>query len=584
MSVGRPAWRFLVALAVGAASIVLPLALHPRPAAAASWAPSYDQDFPDPSVLVSGGSYFAYSTQTFLASVPGATSTDGIRWNTNTANILPALPPWASFGYTWAPSVAQDAAGQFVMYYAAHDDTLGTECLGRATASSADGPFVDTSSAPVLCQSTLGGSIDPDIFTDAQGQSYLLWKSDGNRDGQATHLWSEPMDADFDLEGSPTLLMSADQGWQGGIVEGPNLLEVQGAYYLFYSGNLYSTARYAVGFATCASPLGPCTDSPDNPVLTTTTGMSGPGGVSLFTALDGQLTMAFAAWPGAIGYAVGGYRAMYLADVSFEGGLPVFDPALDPPGGDGYWEAGADGGVFAFGAPFEGSAGGQHLAAPVVAITAPPGGHGYWLAAADGGVFAYGGAPYLGSMAGRALASPIVGMAATPDGGGYWLVAADGGVFAFGDASFFGSMGGSHLNSPIVGVAPDSGTGGYWLVGADGGVFAFHAPYVGSTGGRKLTRSIVGMAATADGGGYWLVGADGGVFSFGDAPFDGSMGAKVLNAPVIGMAATADGGGYWLMGADGGVFSFGDAPFDGSMGATVLDGPMVAVAAVPATS
>ena len=301
------------------------------------------------------------------------------------------------------------------------------------------------------------GSIDPDIFTDAQGQSYLLWKSDGNRDGQATHLWSEPMDADFDLEGSPTLLMSADQGWQGGIVEGPNLLEVQGAYYLFYSGNLYSTARYAVGFATCASPLGPCTDSPDNPVLTTTTGMSGPGGVSLFTALDGQLTMAFAVWPGAIGYAVGGYRAMYLADVSFEGGLPVFDPALDPPGGDGHWEAGADGGVFAFGAPFEGSAGGQHLAAPVVAITAPPGGHGYWLAAADGGVFAYGGAPYLGSMAGRALASPIVGMAATPDGGGYWLVAADGGVFAFGDASFFGSMGGSHLNSPIVGRRPRLG-------------------------------------------------------------------------------------------------------------------------------
>ena len=515
---------------------------------------------------MSGGSYFAYSTQTYLASVPGATSTDGVRWTTNTANILPALPPWASFGYTWAPSVAQDAAGQFVMYYAARDDALGTECLGRATASSADGPFVDTSSAPVLCQSTLGGSIDPDIFTDAQGQSYLLWKSDGNRDGQATHLWSEPLDADFDLEGSPTLLMSADQGWQDGIVEGPNLLEVQGAYYLFYSGNLYSTARYAVGFATCTSPLGPCTDSPDNPVLTTTTGMSGPGGVSLFTALDGRLMMAFAAWPGAIGYAVGGYRAMYLADVSFEDGVPVFDPAVDPPGSDGYWEEARTAGSLRST---------PRSKAPPEASTSP---RRWWpsphpLVAAGTGWRR----PTAGSSPTAARPTSVQwpdgtsprrssGMAATPDGGGYWLVAADGGVFSFGDASFFGSMGGSHLNSPSSAWPPTPAPGatGWWppTAACSHSTPPMSVPPEGA--GSPGPSSAWPRRQTAAGTGWWAPTA---ASSASVTPASSGPWARtLLNAPVVGMAATADSGGYWLMGADGGVFSFGDAGFFGSHG------------------
>ena len=44
-----------------------------------------------------------------------------------------------------------------------------------------------------------------------------------------------------------------------------------------------------------------------------------------------------------------------------------------------------------------GSAGGAHLAAPVVSL-APLASTGYWLAAADGGVFSYG-VPFHGSMA-----------------------------------------------------------------------------------------------------------------------------------------------------------------------------------------
>ena len=75
----------------------------------------------------------------------------------------------------------------------------------------------------------------------------------------------------------------------------------------------------------------------------------------------------------------------------------------------------------------------------------------YREVAADGGTFAFN-APFAGSMGGQHLNSPIVGMAFDSATGGYYEVAADGGIFAF-NAPFAGSMGDQHLNSPIVGMA-----------------------------------------------------------------------------------------------------------------------------------
>jgi hypothetical protein len=70
-----------------------------------------------------------------------------------------------------------------------------------------------------------------------------------------------------------------------------------------------------------------------------------------------------------------------------------------------------------------------------------PDGNGYWEVGSDGGVFAVGNAGFYGSLPaiGVTPAAPIVGMTRTPDGTGYWLVGADGGVFTFGNAGFYGS-------------------------------------------------------------------------------------------------------------------------------------------------
>lgn len=243
----------------------------------------------------------------------------------------------------------------------------------------------------------------------------------------------------------------------------------------------------------------------------------------------------------------------------------------------GYDLVASDGGVFSFGQPFCGSAGGFPLSAPVVGAAMAPSVGGYWLVGSDGGVFAFGGAGFYGSTGGIRLAEPVVGMAGTANGHGYWLVAADGGVFAYGDARFFGSASGSPLRSPVVGIAATADGRGYWLVTSGGDVYSFgDARYLGAVGNAHLSAPIVGVTEDRDTGGYWLVGADGGVFSF-DAPFYGSAGGTALAAPVVGIAGTGDGHGYWLLGADGGVFSYGDAFFDGSTGDVRLARPMVAL-------
>ena len=133
---------------------------------------------------------------------------------------------------------------------------------------------------------------------------------------------------------------------------------------------------------------------------------------------------------------------------------PTSVSIVSTPSGKGYWIVDSDGGVFSFGdAPFQGSMGGQHLNAPVVAMVPTPDSAGYWLAAADGGVFTFGDATFGGSMGGVELNAPVVGIARNPVGAGYWLAAADGGVFALGGAEFLGSMGGTHLNKPVFGIA-----------------------------------------------------------------------------------------------------------------------------------
>jgi hypothetical protein len=562
--------------------VVAASALSTRPAAAQALprvsvnanAPVFDADAPDPDVILAGSTYYAYTTGGVLGNIPVLRSTDLQTWHP-AGDALPTMASWSETGRTWAPGVVF-LAGHFVMYYSTEVAATGGECISVAESTSPTGPFTDSSSGPLICQTSLGGSIDPQPFVDVNGTAYLYWKSNAGQSALPSIIWAATLSPDgSSLATAPMAVLNQDQTWES-TVEAPDMVEASGRYVLFYSGGTWNGAGYGVGYADCAGPFGPCAKPSSAPILHSDAARLGPGGQSLFQDAEGNWWMAYHAWDGpasTYSYIDGDFRGMWIAPVTFSGATPVVGAG---EAAEGYHLFAQDGGVFAFGATrFAGSMGGVALAAPVVAGARDPGTGGYWEVGADGGVFAFD-ATYKGSMGGRPLAAPVVGMAPTADGRGYWLVASDGGIFAFGDAVFSGSMGGRRLAAPVVGMAPTADGRGYWLVASDGGIFAFgDAVFSGSMGGRPLAAPVVGLATMPQGGGYWLVASDGGIFAFGDAQYFGSMGGHRITRPVVSVVAGPGAGGYWLVASDGGIFAFGDAAFLGSMGAARLVAPVV---------
>ena len=155
-----------MAVAVATAAV---LAL-PTPAGAASTAPVHAGDFPDPFVMRVGATFYAYATQTGADSVQRMQSPDTARWQ-GRGNALPVLPPWAEWGHTWAPSVLRRGL-TYVLYYTARDRASGRQCISRAVSLLPQGPYVDASLSPWLCQLDRGGSIDPYAYVD-DGVPYL---------------------------------------------------------------------------------------------------------------------------------------------------------------------------------------------------------------------------------------------------------------------------------------------------------------------------------------------------------------------------------------------------------------------------
>jgi putative cell wall-binding protein len=319
-----------VAVRRAAVAILVATALVGAVAASTAGATSYSnpvdgRDAPDPFVLRVGATYYAYTTNTVAGNVPVLRSTDLASWAA-VGDALPELPAWAGPGRTWSPSVLATAPDRYVLYYTALNAAAGHQCIGVATATRPEGPFVDSSGGPLVCQLDRAGSIDPSPFRDAAGAPWLTWKSESHVAGAPALVWSQQLGQDGTrLVGRGIPILDATQQWEQGIVEAPSMLSVLGHYFLFYSGNRWDTADYAQSYAVCDGPQGPCRKPRTLALMSRndTLGVGGPGGGEVFADETGAWWLAYHAWTlPAVGYP-GGARTMRLERIAFVAGLPV---------------------------------------------------------------------------------------------------------------------------------------------------------------------------------------------------------------------------------------------------------------------
>lgn len=340
------ALRNCVPLALAAA-----LAASAPPAAAKEpepFVPVYKVNFPDPFVLPHEGRYLAYATnaERDQANVQMAVSEDLVNWaplkeGGKLHDAMPVLPAWATRGWTWAPEVMK-LEDRYLLFFTAREKASGRQCTGVATSSDPLGPFTSGAKEPLVCQRELGGTIDASPFRDEDGRLYLYYKADANAVGKPTDIFVQPMTADgLGLTGEPVALLTNDKPWQAHVIESPTMVRRGDSYVMFYSANHFGwephqrLSPYAMGYATCTGPMGPCTDAAENPILYSYADrkagcLSGPGHQAVFEVAGRQFIMFHAHIARGGCQNAGKGRQMYIAPLGWDGARPVIGNSLRP--------------------------------------------------------------------------------------------------------------------------------------------------------------------------------------------------------------------------------------------------------------
>jgi len=262
-------------------------------------------DLGDPSLLtVPAGPtgparYVLFGTGDWPSNVPTALSSDLKSWRP-AADALPVVPAWSKtdryHSRIWAPAVSA-VGSRWLLYITVPGRGSGRQCIAVAASDRPEGPYRDAIGHPLVCQSSLGGSIDPAIVRGDAGMT-LLWKSDGNCCGLPATLWSQSLRADgLAVTGPAHPLLAASRSWQAGVIEEPAMVPAsRGGWWLFYSGGPFDRESYSIGVASCPTLAGPCTDRSAQPYRASVPGQRSPGGLDVFRDLDGRLRDVFDTW------------------------------------------------------------------------------------------------------------------------------------------------------------------------------------------------------------------------------------------------------------------------------------------------
>ncbi|MER5584564.1 family 43 glycosylhydrolase [Streptomyces asoensis] len=200
----------------------------------------------DPNIVRFGDTFYMYPTTDGFDGWSGTqfkaySSTDLVHW-TDHGVILDLGPDvsWAD-SRAWAPTIAEKN-GKYYFYYCADAN------IGVAVSDSPTGPFKDALDKPLLKAGQYSGQmIDPAVFTDDDGRSYLYW---GNG-----HAYVVPLGDDMVSFDASEVTDITPSGYN----EGSFVVKRRGTYYFMWSENDTRDENYRVAYATGPSPTGPWT-------------------------------------------------------------------------------------------------------------------------------------------------------------------------------------------------------------------------------------------------------------------------------------------------------------------------------------
>ncbi|MEU6378811.1 family 43 glycosylhydrolase [Streptomyces sp. NPDC046909] len=200
----------------------------------------------DPNIVRFGDTFYLYPTTDGFEGWSGTqfkaySSTDLVHWKDH--GVILDLGPdvsWAD-SRAWAPTIAEKD-GKYYFYFCADAN------IGVAVSDSPTGPFKDALGQPLLKAGQLSGQmIDPAVFTDDDGQSYLYW---GNG-----HAYVAPLNDDMTSLDATKIKDITPSGYN----EGSFVVKRKGTYYFMWSENDTRDENYRVAYATGSSPTGPWT-------------------------------------------------------------------------------------------------------------------------------------------------------------------------------------------------------------------------------------------------------------------------------------------------------------------------------------
>ncbi len=258
----------------------------------------------DPYVLRVGSRYYLYAAGAENGVFTVRVSNDLTNWSAPREIFRAADDAWSLDCY-WAPE-CHVVDGRYCLFFSANMryDTSGDEetfRIGVAVCDTPDGTFTDLLGRPIFDP---GYPIIDGNLLDEDGHLYLYYSRCcyKHQIGPNEESWVYAVELKRDLTGvigEPRCVLRPEQPWEDRSVptqrrrwnEGSFIRRADGQYLMLYSANCYLEPYYAMGYAVADAPLGPFVKAAENPIVTATEAVTGPGHGCLVDTPEGLVAV-----------------------------------------------------------------------------------------------------------------------------------------------------------------------------------------------------------------------------------------------------------------------------------------------------